>query len=65
VCINQLIKDIKRNGNEGIGRPEPLKGALSGFWSRRIDDYNRLVYSIQEDSDDIEIAECKGHYNGE
>jgi len=63
--INLLIKDIERNGNEGIGKPEPLKGNLSGFWSRRIDDYNRLVYRILEDSGDIQIAQCKGHYNDE
>lgn len=44
--INMLIKDIERNGNEGIGKPEPLKGNLSGFWSRRIDDRHRLVYCI-------------------
>jgi len=61
--INALIKDIERNGNEGIGKPEPLKGSLSGFWSRRIDDYNRLVYCILENSGDIQIAQCKGHYD--
>ena len=63
--INQLIKDIERNGNNGIGKPEPLKGNLSGFWSRRIDDYNRLVYCVLEDSGDIQIAQCKGHYSNE
>ena len=42
--INELLKDIDRNGYTGIGKPEPLKGNLSGFWSRRIDEYNRLVY---------------------
>lgn len=41
--INELIKDVKRNGYGGIGKPEPLKGEFSGFWSRRIDDVNRLV----------------------
>ncbi|MDR3294836.1 MAG: Txe/YoeB family addiction module toxin [Clostridiales Family XIII bacterium] len=44
IRINELIKDIKRNGHEGIGKPEPLRGDLSGWWSRRIDDANRLVY---------------------
>ena len=46
--INTLIKDIKRNGNEGIGKPEPLQHELSGYWSRRIDDKNRLVYKISD-----------------
>ena len=45
--ILQLLQDIDRNGYEGIGKPEPLKGELSGFWSRRIDDSNRLVYRIR------------------
>ena len=47
--INALIKDIKRNPFEGIGKPEPLKGNLSGWWSRRIDDTNRIVYYQQQD----------------
>ena len=46
--INTLIEDISRNGHEGIGKPEPLKGNLSGYWSRRIDDKNRLVYKIDD-----------------
>ena len=58
--INQLIQDIDRNHNEGIGKPEALKGNLSGWWSRRIDDKNRLVYRIQDNI--IEIAQCRGHY---
>lgn len=58
--INQLIKDIDRNGYEGIGKPEPLKHELQGFWSRRIDDVNRLVYRI--DNGQIEIAQCRLHY---
>jgi toxin YoeB len=45
----------------GIGHPEPLKGNLSGFWSREIDEKNRMVYRIT-DNDDVEIAQCKGHY---
>jgi toxin YoeB len=59
--INQLIQDIERNGNEGIGKPEPLKGNLAGWWSRRIDGVNRLVYRVQNDT--CEIAQCRGHYN--
>ncbi len=59
--INQLLIDIKRNGFTGIGKPEPLKNNLSGFWSRRIDDTNRLVYKITNDC--IEIVQCKGHYD--
>ena len=58
--INNLIKDIKRNGNEGIGHPEPLKHDLTGFWSREIDEANRLVYRIENGM--IEIAECRTHY---
>ena len=59
--INELIKDIKRNTFEGIGKPEPLKDSLSGFWSRRIDDTNRIVY--YEHSGIIYIVSCKGHYD--
>lgn len=59
--INQLIKDIIRNGNTGIGNPEPLKHELSGYWSRTIDEKNRLVYKILDDGK-ILIAHCNGHY---
>ena len=59
--INALLKDIERNGFEGIGKPEPLKGNLSGYWSRRIDDTNRLVYKTNNGN--IEILSCKGHYD--
>lgn len=59
--INQLIQDIERNMYDGIGKPEPLKGNLSGWWSRRIDDSNRLVYRIQ-DRNILEISQCRGHY---
>lgn len=59
--INQLIKDIDRNGFQGLGKSEPLKGDLSGFWSRRIDNKNRLVFRIKEDV--LEIVSCKGHYD--
>ena len=59
--INQLIKDIIRNGNTGIGHPEPLKHELSGYWSREIDEKNRLTYKIL-DNGNVLIAHCKGHY---
>ena len=59
--INALLKDIERNNFDGIGKPEPLKGDLSGFWSRRIDDTNRLVYRINNSI--LEILSCKGHYD--
>ncbi|WIM66893.1 Txe/YoeB family addiction module toxin [Corynebacterium breve] len=58
--INTLIKDIPRNGHEGIGKPEPLKHEFSGYWSRRITDEHRLVYSYAEDS--IVILSCRYHY---
>lgn len=58
--INQLIRDTERDPFNGIGKPEPLKGALSGFWSRRIDDTNRLVYRVNGTL--LEILSCKGHY---
>ncbi len=60
--INALVKDIERgNGFDGIGKPEPLRGNLSGFWSRRIDDANRLVYRVKDGV--LEIISCKGHYD--
>ncbi|GHS85358.1 toxin YoeB [Synergistales bacterium] len=58
--INELLRDIERGGNSGIGKPEPLKHDLGGFWSRRITDEHRLIYSI--DSDSIYIAKCRNHY---
>jgi len=58
--INQLIKDIKRNPFDGLGKPEPLKHQFSGFWSRRITDEHRLVYEVTENS--IAIASCRYHY---
>lgn len=58
--IHSLIADIARNGHEGIGKPEPLRHELSGWWSRRINDEHRLVYRIV--GDDIEIASCRYHY---
>mgnify|MGYP002531018357 FL=1 len=59
--INLLLRDIERGGFEGLGKPEPLRGDLSGFWNRRIDDTNRLVYRIAGDI--LEILSCKGHYD--
>lgn len=58
--INQLIRDAERNEYGGIGKPEPLRGNLSGYWSRRIDDTNRLVYRIEGDK--IIITGCRTHY---
>lgn len=58
--INKLINDVKRSPFEGIGKPEPLKENLSGFWSRRIDDTNRLVYAVDELA--ITIISCRYHY---
>jgi toxin YoeB len=58
--INTLLKDINRNGHEGLGKPEPLVGDLSGYWSRRISREHRLIYCI--DGDNILIARCRDHY---
>ena len=58
--INALIKDIKREPFDGIGKPEPLKHALSGYWSRRINDEHRIVYKMQQDS--ILVAQLRYHY---
>ena len=58
--INALLKDIERNGYNGLGKPEPLKGNLTGWWSVRIDAEHRLVFQIVENQ--IEIYACKGHY---
>ena len=61
--INLLVKDIERNGNEGLGKPEPLRG-WDGYWSRRIDEANRLVYKLEGTgpSRKLVIAQCKIHY---
>ena len=59
--INTLLKDIERNGNEGIGKPEPLTGDLSGFWSRRINQKDRLLYALEMDQ--IIIIACRYHYD--
>lgn len=58
--INKLIQDTQKQPFEGIGKPEPLKANLSGFWSRRIDDTNRLVYAV--DDDYLIIISCRYHY---
>ncbi len=58
--INSLIKDVERHGNEGIGKPEPLKHGLHGYWSRRITDEHRLVYKVV--GDEIRIAQYRYHY---
>ena len=58
--INKLIKDIQSTPYSGLGKPEPLKHDLSGYWSRRIDDYNRLVYKVEDN--ELRIAQCKTHY---
>ena len=59
--INELIKDMPRDPFDGIGKPEALKGNLSGFYSRRINSEHRLVYAVDETT--IYIIACKGHYN--
>ena len=58
--INLLIKDISRSPFDGLGKPGPLKGTLTGFWSRRIDEENRLVYVVEEKV--IILISCRGHY---
>ena len=58
--INLLLQDISRSGHEGLGKPEPLKGDLSGYWSRRIDDVNRLVYKVEDEQ--LYIISCRYHY---
>ena len=58
--INQLLQSIERNGYDCIGKPEPLRGNLSGWWSVRIDDANRVVFKIENGQ--LVIASCKGHY---
>ncbi len=58
--INKLIADVKRSPFDGIGKPEPLKENLSGFWSRRIDDTNRLVYAVDDTA--VTVISCRYHY---
>ncbi|WGE35276.1 Txe/YoeB family addiction module toxin [Actinobacillus genomosp. 1] len=59
--INSLIKDIQRQPFEGIGKPEPLKFNLSGFWSRRINEEHRLIYTVEDEA--ILIVACRYHYD--
>lgn len=59
--LNKLINDIQRDPFRGIGKPEPLKNDLSGYWSRRIDEKNRLVYRVSVD--EIIILQCRFHYD--
>lgn len=59
--INKLLSDIDRNGNNGLGHPEALKDNLTGWWSRTIDEKNRLVYKVENGS--IHILQCRNHYN--
>lgn len=59
--INKLLSDIDRNGNSGLGHPEPLKDNLSGWWSRAIDEKNRLVYKVENGN--IHILQCRNHYD--
>ena len=59
--IFSLLEDIRRNGYQGIGKPEPLTGNFSGYWSRRIDEKNRIIYKILDD-DVVEIDQCGSHY---
>jgi toxin YoeB len=61
VKLNKLIRDIERNGNDGIGKPEPLSGELSGWYSRHIDEKNRLIYRLKQNGT-IEILQCRDHY---
>lgn len=58
--INTLITDVMCNGHDGIGKPEPLRGDWSGWWSRRISREHRLVYRLTDDT--VEIAACRYHY---
>lgn len=58
--INLLIEDAARSGNEGIGKPEPLKYDFAGYWSRRITDEHRIVYKVTDD--EVRIAACRYHY---
>lgn len=59
--INILVEEIKRTPFEGRGKPEALKDNLSGYWSRRIDETNRIVYFVQNDV--VYVISCRGHYS--
>jgi toxin YoeB len=58
--INQLIRDIQREPYQGIGKPEPLRHGLSGYWSRRINDEHHLVYKVE--GDELRLAQCRHHF---
>jgi toxin YoeB len=60
---NELLKDIECNPFSGLGKPEALKGDLTGYWSRRIDDFHRIVYKVESDGSAIYIAYCGTHYH--
>jgi toxin YoeB len=62
--INELLKDVQRGPFQGIGKPEPLRGEMSGWWSRRITQEHRLIYRVSGsgDAQAIEIAACRFHY---
>jgi len=59
--INDLIKDIERTPFKGLGKPEPLKNNLSGWWSRRINETHRIIYRVEKGN--LEIAQCREHYD--
>lgn len=59
--INQLLKDISRNGVAGLGKAEALRYDKAGFYSRRIDEVNRLVFAVE--GDEVQVIQCKGHYD--
>jgi len=62
--INSLIKDIERNGYNCTGKPEPLKGSLSSWWSVKINEKDRLIFRVSENNEAefLEVLSCKGHY---
>ena len=64
VKINALIEDVRRSPFKGLGKPEPLKGDLAGWWSRRITDEDRLVYRVtgSGEAQQVEVAQCRRHY---
>ncbi len=59
--VNLLLRDIQRDSFSGIGKPEPLKNDLTGLWSRRIDECNRIVYRVYENM--VEVVQCRSHYD--
>jgi toxin YoeB len=58
--INNLLQDMCRNAYEGLGKPEALSGNMAGWWSRRIDEYNRIIYRLEDDM--IIVSQCRSHY---